>query len=85
MNKKISLGAAISFSAIIAIITFIVTMFFSTNIFNNLVGDVKSRESLYKKISEVDSLVRQNYDGTIDEDVLLESISKGYMNGLGDD
>ncbi len=85
MNKKVSLGAAVSFSAIIAIITFIITMIFSTNIFNGLVGNVKSREALYKKISEVDSLVRQNYDGTIDEDVLLDSISKGYMNGLNDD
>lgn len=84
MNKKISLGAAVSFMAIIAIITFTLTMFFSTNIFNSLVGDVKNRELLYKKVSEVDALVRQNYDGTIDEDALLESISKGYVNGIDD-
>lgn len=84
MNKKVSLGAALSFAAIIAAVTFIITMYFSINIFNQKVTDVNQREELYKKIAEVDSLVRKNYSGTIDENVLLDSISKGYVSGLND-
>lgn len=84
MNKKVSVGAAVSFAAIIAAVTFILTMFFSLNIFNTKVADVKSREQLYKKIQEVDALIRQNYDGTVNEDVLMDSIAKGYVGGIQD-
>jgi carboxyl-terminal processing protease len=45
---------------------------------------VKDREQIYKKIAEIDKTIRQNYSGTIDEDVLLDSISKGYLGGIGD-
>lgn len=85
MNKKVSLGAAITFAAIIAAVTFIITMYFSMDIFNSKVANIKTREQIYKKISEVDALVRQNYDGTLDEDLLLGSISDGYINGMDDD
>ena len=84
MNKKISLGAAISFMAIIAAITFTLTMIFSLNIFNSKIYNVSDRENMYTKLAEIDKLVRQNYQGTIDEDLLLDAISKGYAQGLGD-
>ena len=74
MNKKISLGAAISFMAIVAAITFTLTMIFSLNIFNSKILNVNDRENLYTKLSEIDSMVRQNYQGTIDEDLLLDAI-----------
>lgn len=84
MNKKISLGAAISFMAIVAAITFTLTMIFSLNIFNSKILNVNDRENLYTKLSEIDSMVRQNYQGTIDEDLLLDAIADGYVNGLDD-
>ena len=77
MNKKISLGAAISFMAIVAAITFTLTMIFSLNIFNSKILNVNDRENLYTKLSEIDSMVRQNYQGTIDEDLLLDAIADG--------
>ena len=53
MNKKISLGAAISFMAVVAAITFTITMIFSLNIFNDKVYNVKEREELYKKFQSL--------------------------------
>ncbi|WMJ23566.1 S41 family peptidase [Paludicola sp. MB14-C6] len=84
MNKKISLGAAIAFMVVLAGITFCITMMVSLNYFNTMVLNVKNREEMYKKIADLDREVRQNFDGTIDEEALLNSISAGYVKGIGD-
>lgn len=84
MNKKISLGAAITFMAVIAAITFSITMIVSLKHFNTKVLNVKSREEMYKKIADMDREVRQNYDGTINEEILMDAISRGYVRGLED-
>lgn len=84
MNKKISLGAAITFMAVIAAITFSITMIVSLNHFNTKVLNVKNREEMYKKIADLDREVRQNYDGIINEEALLDYISRGYIRGLDD-
>lgn len=84
MNKKISLGAAVTFMLVIAAITFCVTMMVSLNYFNDKVLNVKEREEMYKKLSDVDRSARQNYAGSIDEEVLSNSLSAGFIRGLGD-
>lgn len=84
MNKKISLGSACFFMIIIAAITFSITMTSSLNRFNGIVLNVKEREEMYKKLSEIERTARQSYAGTIDENVLLESISSGFIKGLSD-
>ena len=50
MNKKISLGAAIAFMAVVASITFVITMLFSQGVFNKMISNVSQRESMYEKI-----------------------------------
>lgn len=85
MNKKISLGITISLMAIAAVITFILTMNFSLKMVNDKVKSTIQREEIYTKLSEIDSFVRNNYGGTIDEDVLMEELSIGYMKGLQDE
>lgn len=84
MNKKISLGAAIAFMVVVAGITLSITMMISLNHFNTLVLNVKNREEFYKKIADLDREVRQNYDGLIDEEKLMDYISRGYIRGLDD-
>ena len=84
MNRRISLGAAISFMAVVAAITFTITMIFSQNIFNDKVYNVKEREELYKKVAEIDHLIRQNYVGELDESHLLDQVSNGFVNGSDD-
>ncbi|MBC8558825.1 S41 family peptidase [Fumia xinanensis] len=84
MNKKISLGVAICFMAIAAAITFTITMFFSLNVFNTKIANVDEREHLYKKLSEIDTYVRNQYLGDIDEENLLNYVARGYMVGIDD-
>lgn len=84
MNKKISLGAAVAFMLVIAGITFCITMMVSLNYFNEKVLNVKEREEMYKKLADVDRNARQNFAGKIDEEYLENSMSAGYMRGLGD-
>lgn len=86
MNKKISLGAAITFMIVVAGITFCITMMVALNHFNDMVLNVKEREEMYKKISNIDAEVRQNYAGAsqIDEEYLSDMISVGYIRGIGD-
>ncbi len=84
MNKKISLGAAIAFMVVVAGITLSITMMVSLNHFNKKVLNVKAREEMYKKLADVDRNARQNFAGTIDEEALANSLSAGYIKGLGD-
>ena len=84
MSKKISLGAAIAFMAITAAVTLTITMIFSMRSFTDRVYSLKEREGMYKKYSEIDRWVRQNYNGTIDEDALMDAVASGYLSGLGD-
>lgn len=84
MNKKVSLGITISLVAIASAITFILTTTFTLNIFNSKVPNVKERTEINKKIEEIDTYVRTNYNGGIDEGLLQDSIAGGYIVGLGD-
>lgn len=84
MNKKISLGAAVAFMVVVAGITLCITMMVSLNYFNKKVLNVKNREEMYKKISDVDRNARQNFYGPINEEALLDSVSAGFIRGLGD-
>ncbi|MFA9381043.1 MAG: S41 family peptidase [Acetanaerobacterium sp.] len=84
MRKKISLGAAITFMAITAAVTFSITMVISMTNFNSMVYNLKERESMYEKLSELERLVRQNYYGKIDEETLQANIAKGFLGGIDD-
>ncbi|MEG0753361.1 MAG: S41 family peptidase [Angelakisella sp.] len=84
MNKKISLGAAIAYMAIVAAITFSLTNIYSQNAFNSMMKNMDEREATYDKLAEIDLAVRDNYYGTLDNDLLLSSTAAGYIAGLGD-
>ena len=84
MNKKISLGAAIAFMAVVASITFVITMLFSQGVFNKMISNVSQRESMYEKIQEIDKLVRNNYLFELGEDALKDEMASGLINGLED-
>ena len=84
MNKKISLGLAVSLIAIASAVTFILTSFFSLQSFNEKVVDVNEKAKKYNSLQVLDSFVRENYLGDIDEGELSDGILKGYVEGLGD-
>ncbi len=84
MNKKISLGAAIAYMAIVAAVAVSLTIIWSMNAFNDRVNNIGERETMYSKIAEIDRLVRDGYFGVLDEDALREASAQGYLSGLGD-
>ena len=71
--------------AITATVTFAITWVFSSGVFNNMLNtNVTITKAMYDKVDEIDKIVRENYNGEIDETKLLDSISEGYAYGLGD-
>lgn len=84
MNKKLSVGMAISLIAIACAITYVVTITVSTNMFNQRIGGVTQREEIYSKIQEIDTYVRNASYYEIDEEALIAAIVNGYVDGLSD-
>ncbi len=84
MNKKISLGVAFALMFIVATVTFTTTVMYTHNKFNQTVSNITQREAMYDKLAEIDTYVRNNYIGSIDEDLLMDSIAYGYMAGIED-
>lgn len=84
MNKKISLGLAISLICIFVAVAITITMTVSMSIYNKIIKDVSERSNLYATISEIDDIVRKNYFGQINENLLASMTTSGYINGLGD-
>lgn len=84
MNKKISLGTTLSMLILSVALTFTITFALTTQHFNYKVNNINERETLSKKIQEIDSLIRTNYLEEIDETTLLNSICSGYVSGLQD-
>lgn len=84
MNKKISLGLALSLIAVSVAVTFILTSFFSLQSFNEKVVDVNEKAKKYTALQSLDNYVRENYFGEIDETVLNNGILKGYVAGVND-
>lgn len=84
MNKKISIGIAISLVAIGCAITFVLTWTVSLNIYNSKIGTSEKYEGVYAKLREIDTAFRQNYIGTMSDDSLEMSTINGYISGTGD-
>lgn len=84
MNKKISLGAAISLMALTAAAAITLTAFFVMNALNVSITDFSQRSAMFKKLADVDATVRSKYIGNIDETELMDSTIEGYVNGIND-
>ncbi len=85
MNKKISLGMSIALMAVAAAVAVAITMVFSTTVFNSKLSSINERQAIYEKITEINKIVRENFNGEVDENELLDSISAGFAFGIGDD
>lgn len=86
MNKKISLGVAISLVAIGCAITFVLTWTVSLGVYNSKIGSTEKYEGVYAKLREIDATVRTNYIniGSLSEEQLANGIINGYITGIGD-
>ena len=67
MNRKISLGMAVTIVILAMTVTFSITMLLAMRLFDSTVSSVKEKESMYNKLAEVDRYVRGNDYYDIDE------------------
>jgi carboxyl-terminal processing protease len=84
MNRKMSVGIAVTIAAIAAALAVIITYNYTLGRFNDMLSGISQREQNYTRISELDSYVRGNYINQTDEKLLLDSILRGYVAGIGD-
>ncbi len=84
MNKKISLGAAITYMAIIAAMVYSFTSINAADVFNKKMIDIESRQKLYDTLTEIDRWVRDSYYGDVSDNELLQGAAQGYLTSLGD-
>lgn len=61
MNKKITLGIALSLVAIACAVTFILTSFFTLQSFNKKIVDVNEKSKKYNALNDLEIQVRDNY------------------------
>lgn len=84
MNKKISLGVAVAIVIAFVTATFAITMSVSQRIYNRLISNLQDRQSAYALVDELDSVVRENYYGTVSESSRNTGLLSGYVEFLGD-
>lgn len=84
MNRKISLGTALTVMLIVAAVSISLTMGLSWSAFNQTVADVAERQAMYEKLDEIDQIFRQNCLFELDEEELQRAIARGYVSGTGD-
>jgi len=84
MNKKISLGLAISLIIVSITASFAITMAVSKRMYNSLITALPERIAQYDEVAEIDELVRANYYGNIDQNNLNINLADGYIKGLND-
>ncbi|MCR4615809.1 MAG: PDZ domain-containing protein [Clostridiales bacterium] len=85
MNKKISLGLAISIAVACITITFAVTMSVAQHTYNKLVSNLSGRTDTNKIISELVDTVAVEYYGSISPESVNAKTAAGYVEGLGDE
>ena len=84
MNRKISVGMTVTIVILAMTVTFSITMLLAMRLFDRTVTSVKEKESMYNKVAEVDRYVRANDYYDIDETMLYDRLTAGYLLGTGD-
>ncbi|HIT54214.1 MAG TPA: PDZ domain-containing protein [Candidatus Fimivicinus intestinavium] len=85
MNKKIPLGVTIALILVAITASIAITMSFAMYTYDGLIEDLPKREEMYSGLSDLDDIVREQYYGNIDDQLLNAELSSGYMQGLGDE
>lgn len=81
----VPLGITITIAAVCAAIAFSLAYIYAMKTFNSKVTDLSEKQAMFTKLYEIDSAVRENYNGTIDEEKLKEALSSAYTNGTDKD
>ena len=82
MHKKISVGLTVTISIITLMVTALITTAVTMSIYSTLVADLPEREAMYSSLSELDSIIRSEYYGFLEEETVDDAITDGYLSAL---
>jgi len=85
MKRRIPLGIVIALVIIVAGASVGITSVTLNRMYNSVVADFSKRSQEYKYLGDVDTIVRNNYYGTVDDDSINIGSANGYVEGLNDD
>ncbi len=83
MKRKISISTTVTLVLLTVALTVSLTMLLAMRYFNDQLQLVSQRQAEYEHIHSVDSIVREYYP-TLDEQLLRQGITQGYINGIND-
>ena len=84
MNKKISLGAAVSLLILIAALASAVTLGVVEKEYNSILKGLPEKIERYEILDELDDVINNYYYGKSEGSDLEQAIAQGYVAGLGD-
>lgn len=84
MKKVLSIPSVIVIVVLAIVITFNTTYVVLNSIHNKELNDRIANEGYFNTLMEVDEVIRKYYAGTIDDEELMNSIIRGYLEGIGD-
>lgn len=84
MNKKISLGAAVSLFMLVAALASAITLAVVGNEYNSILKGLPEKIERYEILDELDDVINNHYYGKSESAYLEQAIAQGYVAGLGD-
>ena len=84
MNKKISLGIALTFSLLIAVLSGFVCYEIIDSRYDSILEGMPERIERYDLLDEVDCIIKNNYYGKTDNQYISDALIKGYVESLDD-
>ena len=85
VKKGVPVGLTVTIAAVCSAIAFSGAYVYAMHTFNSKVTDLNEKQRMFTKLYEVDSAVRENYKGSIDEETLRESLSSTYVKSVDND
>ncbi|MBO5936450.1 MAG: PDZ domain-containing protein [Clostridia bacterium] len=84
MNRKISLGVALTIALICTVICGLFCYEIVDSKYDSVVEGMPEKMERYELLDQVDGIIKNNYYGSVDKDALSDWLIKGYMSALGD-
>lgn len=84
MNKKLSLGVAVSLFILVAALASAITMGVVGKEYNSILKGLPEKIERYEILDELDDVINNNYYGKSEGADLEQAIAQGYVEGLGD-
>ncbi|MGN0452650.1 MAG: hypothetical protein ACI4GZ_02490 [Ruminococcus sp.] len=83
MSKKVSLPLVIAISLVAAAIAFSLGYVVATSSANKKLTDLSEKQALFTTLADVDSYVREKYEGKIDKKELSDKLLEAYAEAFG--